>query len=67
MSNNQIKKLAAEAHNKKRAKDKQDAIELAQDKIDHPEKYHRKRRGRGKMSIMPFIATSMAISPSSFN
>jgi len=66
-SNNQIKKRAAENHNKERAKAKQDEIELAQDKIDNPEKYKPRRRTRKDIQAQAFIAHAMAISPNGFN
>lgn len=65
MGNNQIKKRAAELHNKKRREAHVEAVRLAQDKIDNPEKYKpHKRRVR---QVRAFIATAMAISPNAFN
>lgn len=63
MGNNQIKKRAAELHNKKRSE--QLALEL--DKKNNPEKYKRKRPIRQSTSATAFIATAMVISPNGFN
>ena len=63
--NNQVKKRAAEAHNKKRREAHVEAVRLAQDKIDNPEKYKpHKRRVR---QAQAFITTAMAISDKTNN
>ena len=59
MSNNQIKKRAAERHNKARREAHVERVRIEQDKIDNPEKYAKKsRRAMGR--LMPFIALSAA-------
>lgn len=67
MSNNQIKKQAAEDHNRKRRELRVERARIEQDKIDNPEKYAMSKRNisaRGKAQV--FIATAMAISPNGF-
>jgi hypothetical protein len=59
MSNNKIKKRAADLHNKKRREEHVDRVRLEQDKIDNPEKYARRNR-RAMRKVMPFIALSAA-------
>ena len=66
MGNNQIKKRAAELHNKKRREAFVESVRLAQDKIDNPEKYKPKRRTRKDIQAQAFIAHAMAISPNGF-
>jgi len=65
MGNNQIKKRAAELHNKKRREAHVERVRIEQDKIDNPEKY--KRKARVSRKAQAFIATAMAISPNGFN
>lgn len=59
MGNNQVKKRAAEAFNKKRREAHVERVRIAQDKIDNPEKYARRNR-RAIRKVMPFIALSAA-------
>jgi len=59
MGNNAYKKEAAELHNKKRREAHVEAVRVAQDKIDNPEKYDRRHR-RTMKKVMPFIAMSLA-------
>jgi len=59
MGNNQIKKRAAERHNKLRREAQVEAVRIAQDKIDNPEKYNRRNR-RTMAKVMPFIAMAEA-------
>ena len=59
MSNNQIKKRAAESHNKKRREEHVERVRIEQDRIDNPEKYARRNR-RAMRKVMPFIALSAA-------
>ena len=60
MSNNQVKKRAAENFNKKRREAFVESVRVAQDKIDNPEKYNRARRKTAR-KIMPFITTALAL------
>ena len=63
--NNQIKKRAAEEHNKKRREAHVERVRIEQDKIDNPEKY--KHKPRQSRKAQAFIATAMAISPTAFD
>ena len=54
-SNNQIKKRAADLHNKKRREAHVERVRIEQDKIDNPEKHARRSR-KATRKIMPFIA-----------
>ncbi len=59
MNSRQKRKLAAEAHNKKRREAHVEAVRVAQDKIDSPEKYAKRNR-RAIRGVMPFIALAAA-------
>jgi len=59
MGNNAYKREQAVIHNENRSYMKQCAADLAQDKIDNPEKYKRRNR-RAMRKVMPFIAMSAA-------
>ena len=62
MGNNQIKKRAAEAHNKKRKERVVELARVAQDRIDNPEKYARTgRQRRATRRAQMFIATATGI------
>lgn len=61
MGNSAYKKQKAIEHNENRAYNLKCAAELAQDKIDNPEKYSRARR-RMRRKIVPFITTALALS-----
>ena len=65
MGNNQIKKRAAEAHNKKRREAHVERIRIEQDKINNPEKY--KRKVRTSRKAQAFIAIATAISLTAFD
>ena len=65
MGNNQIKKRAAELHNRKRREAIIENARIEQDKIDNPEKYRPSRRAARRVGM--FISTAMAISPSAFD
>ena len=59
MGNHAYKKEQAIIFNENRAYEKKCAEELAQDKIDHPEKYARRNR-RVMQGVMPYIAMAAA-------
>ena len=59
-SNNQIKKRAADLHNKKRREAHVERARIEQAKIDNPEKYARRIR-KVMEKIMPYIALSAAV------
>lgn len=67
MGNYAYKIQQALEHNEMRAHEKKRAEELAQDKIDNPEKYKRKPRTRSRRKAEAFIATAMALSPNAFD
>jgi hypothetical protein len=58
--NNQIKKRAAELHNKRRIEAHVERVRIAQDKIDNPEKYKAKRRVRSS-ALMAYMVTAAAL------
>ena len=67
-SNNQIKKRAAEAYNKKRREAHVERVRIAQDKIDNPEKYiPTKSQRRAKRKDMMFASMAMSILPNGFD
>jgi len=65
MSNNQIKKSAALAFNLKRREAHVEAVRLAQDKIDNPEKYTRSNH-KDVIKAQAFMAAALAINPNGF-
>ena len=67
MGNYAYKKQQALEHNEIRSYKKKCAEELAQDKINNPEKYKRTPRKRTNRKAQAFIATAMAISPNAFD
>jgi len=67
MGNNQIKKRAAEAFNKKRREAHVERVRIAQDKIDNPEKYKSSRRSVRKAQMFIAATAAMAISPTAFD
>jgi len=62
MGNNQIKKRAAEIHNKKRA----EQLALEKDRKENPDKYKDVRSVRESSKVQALIATAMSISSSAF-
>jgi hypothetical protein len=68
MGNNAHKREQALKHNEYRAYKKKCADELAQDKIDNPEKYKATRAQRqAKRKAMMFASMAMTISPNAFD
>ena len=67
MGNNAYKKEQARKHNEHRAYQKKCAEELAQDKINNPEKYALTGvQRRAKRKAMAFASVAMAIVPNAF-
>lgn len=66
MGNNQIKKRAADLHNKKRREAHVERVRIEQDKIDNPEKYARKLSGR-KGIKRALLFASLGLSTTAFD
>lgn len=68
MGNNAYKKEQALKHNEYRAYKNKCAEELAQDKVDNPEKYKPTRaQRRAKRKAMAFASMAMSISSNGFD